>query len=449
MAASAQTPPAAPDGTEQAGTAASAHTGPLAEADIAALYRFTAADRRFLAPFSLTHLPALPPAPANRWADDPGAAALGRALFFDTGLSASGRFACASCHQPARHFTDGLARGQAAGVVRRSTPSVLGAAHSPWLNWDGRADSLWAQALDPIEHPDELATTRAEYVGRLLQRHGDAYRAVFGAPAGLPPAEALREAASPLGDAAARQRWQAWSADQQEAVDRVFSHAGKALMAYQRRLVLPPARFDRFVDALVNGKEGQDDAALRRLVAPDEVAGLRLFMGRARCASCHNGALFTNFEFHNVAAPEADRSRVDLGRHEGVQVLQAHAFSCLSKYSDAGPGQCDEMRFLKTSGPELVGAFKTPSLRNVAATAPYMHAGQFATLAELLAHYNAPQPPFFDPAQHPSRPHFDILPLQLTPAELAQITSFLGTLTSPVPADDRWWSRPASPRDRP
>jgi cytochrome c peroxidase len=413
------------------------------DADTAALYRFTPADRRFLAPFSLTRLPPLPAAPSNRWADDPAAAALGQALFFDAGLSTSGRFSCSSCHQPGRHFTDGLARGQATGVVRRSTPSVLGAAHSPWLNWDGRADSLWAQALEPIEHPDELATTRAAYVARLLARHGQAYAAVFGAPVGLPPAEALGQAASPLGDTAARQRRLAWSTAERQAVDRVFSHAGKALMAYQRRLVLPLARFDRFVDALANDAEGQDSALLRTLLAPDEVAGLRLFMGRARCASCHNGALFTNFEFHNVAAPEADRTRVDLGRHEGVQALQASEFTCLSPHSDAAPGQCDEMRFLKTSGPELVGAFKTPSLRNVATTAPYMHGGQFATLAEVLAHYNAPQPPFFDPAQHPSRPHFDILPLQLAPAEIDQLVAFLGSLTSPVPADDPWWAPPA------
>jgi cytochrome c peroxidase len=165
-------------------------------------------------------------------------------------------------------------------------------------------------------------------------------------------------------------------------------------------------------------------------------------MGRANCASCHNGALFTNFEVHNVAAPEADPARVDLGRFEGVQALQASGFTCLSATSDAPPGQCEEMRFLKTQGPELVGAVKTPSLRNVAATAPYMHAGQFKTLPEVLAHYNAPRPPFYDPAQHPNRPHFDILPLQLSPAEIDQLVDFLGTLTSPVPTDDPRWAPP-------
>jgi len=222
----------------------------------------------------------------------------------------------------------------------------------------------------------------------------------------------------------------------------VFAQTGKALAAYQRRLALRPARFDQFVQALARG----DGVAVKALMSADEVAGLRLFVGAARCVSCHNGPLFTNHEFHNIGAPEADRSRIDLGRAEGVRQLQASAFSCLSRHSDARPERdCGEMRFLKTQGPELVGAFKTPSLRNVAATAPYMQGGQLATLADVLAHYNRPQPPFYDPAQHPSRPHFDILPLQLTPDQLGQLAAFLGTLTSPLPLDDPWWQAPVHP----
>jgi cytochrome c peroxidase len=398
---------------------------------------FTAADLAFLRPFTLGALPPPPPAPSNRWADDPRAAALGQRLFFDTRLSADGRFACASCHQPQRHFTDGLPRAMAAGTTRRGTPSVLGAAHSTWLNWDGGADSLWAQALGPIEHPDELALSRAEYVGRLLRLYPADWAALFGPLPVLPPAH-LADPASPLGNAEAQRRWAALPDGSRQAIDRVFSQAGKALMAYQRRLTLPPARFDRFVAALARG----DQATASPLMDADEVAGLRLFMGRARCASCHNGPLFSNHEFHNIGAPEADTTRVDLGRHAGVRQLQASGFSCLSRWSDATGSQCDEMRFLKTQGPELVGAFKTPSLRNVAVTAPYMQAGQFTTLEAVLAHYNAPKPPFFDPAQHPNRPHFDILPLQLSDAEIHQLIAFLGTLTSPLPVDDPWWSAP-------
>lgn len=404
-------------------------------------YRFTTADRAFLATLALDRLPPPPPSASNAWADDERAAALGQRLFFDAALSDGGRLACASCHQPARHFTDGLPRAQGAGTARRHTPGLLGAAHGPWLNWDGSADSLWAQALGPVEHPDEMATPRSRWVARVLQRHGEALAAVFGRVPGLPPPAVLADALSPRGDAAAQARWQALPPAQRAAVDRVFAQTGKALEAYQRRLRSGPAPFDRFVQALQRG----DDAEARRTLDADAVAGLRLFVGAARCVSCHNGPLLTNHEFHNVGAPEVDRSRVDLGRADGVRALQAAAFGCLSAHSDARDGGCDELRFLKTQGPELVGAFKTPSLRNVAATAPYMHGGQFATLGDLLAHYNRPQPPHYDPAQHPSRPHFDLLPLQLQDTQLAQLAAFLATLTAPLPHDDRWWTAPALP----
>jgi len=146
----------------------------------------------------------------------------------------------------------------------------LDTAHTPWLDWDGRADSLWAQALEPIDHSAELAIPRSVFVARLLARDGQQYNAVFGAPASLPPPEALLQVGSPLGDAAAQRRRVAWSAAKQQAIDEVFSRAGKALMAYQRQLRFPQAPFDRFVDALV---AGQDADALRRLLSPTEWLG--------------------------------------------------------------------------------------------------------------------------------------------------------------------------------
>ncbi len=165
--AAAQSPPSA-GGSPPPGTSSTRAAAPsAASAPLAGAADFNAAERTFLQAFSLSRLPSPPPAPSNAWADDPAAAALGQRLFFDRRLSAGERFACASCHQPARHFTDGLPQAVASGRARRSTPSLLGAAHLPWLDWDGRADSLWAQALGPIEDPQELALTRAEYVVRL------------------------------------------------------------------------------------------------------------------------------------------------------------------------------------------------------------------------------------------------------------------------------------------
>ncbi len=402
-------------------------------------YSFTEADVRFLTGFSLSNLPELPPAPGNRFADNENVARLGQQLFFDPGLSGNGEVACSTCHQPDRYFTDGLPRSQALGTTRRNAPSIPGALHGPWQFWDGRADSLWAQALSPLEDLNEHGIDRTRAAHYLVTQYGDAYRTLFGNTAEAERVAQLGVIASPVQPGEPSDNWQALSEADQHAVNQIFADMGKALMAYERRLTLEPARFDRFVNAL---REGASQTELQELMTAEEVQGMRLFMGRANCASCHNGPLFTNFEFHNIGAPEPNEKQVDMGRYEGVAALQQNAFTCLSDYSDAEPEQCQEMQFLKKQGPELVGAFKTPSLRNVAETAPYMQAGQLATLTEVIAHYNTPKPPFYDREQHPSRPHFDILPLKLTVEEQEQLAAFLETLTSPIPEGDPWWQPP-------
>ncbi|WP_179957625.1 cytochrome-c peroxidase [Exilibacterium tricleocarpae] len=400
------------------------------------VYAFTDSDIAFLKHFSLSSLSPPPLSQSNDHADDLAAAKLGKKIFFDKRLSRRGRFSCASCHQPDKYFTDGRARGVAFGTGRRSTPTLLGSAWSPWQYWDGRKDSLWAQALAPIEDPVEMNTSRTSFVRRVIKYHGAEYQAVFGRLENIRQLRRLPKNATPLGNARAKKRWQKLPAGRRHLTNTVFSNVGKSLMAYQRRLRIPPSRFDHFIDHLQRKNSG----AYRAMLTAEEVSGLRIFMGKANCSSCHNGPLFTNFEFHNIGAPEPDPSRVDLGRFSGIAALVEDEFTCLSAWSDAEPTQCEEMNFLKRSGPELVGAFKTPTLRNIAATAPYMQAGQFSDLPAVLAHYNLPTPPFYDREQHPNRPHFDILPLKLTPQETAALIAFLGTLTSPYPRRDFWWN---------
>ncbi|OZG73011.1 cytochrome C peroxidase [Hahella sp. CCB-MM4] len=400
------------------------------------LYQFTPADKEFLSQFNITDLGALPEAPDNKWADNEDAANLGKALFFDNRLSKNQQVSCSHCHQPDKYFTDGLAHSNGIGQTRRSAPSILGIAYSPWMFWDGRRDSLWAQALGPMEHPDEQGLSRGELARNVLEYYPAEYEAIFGKP--KQPSLDLNDIslpASPAGSAEAQSNWNKLDSDEQDAVNRIFTNVGKALMAYQRKLKLPPAPFDQFIDALNDNNIEQ----AKSLLTPSQVRGLRLFMGQANCSSCHNGPLFTNHEFHNIGAPEANVEHVDLGRFEGVSLLREDEFTCLSSYSDASSDQCKEMRFLKVQGPELVGAIKTPTLRNVAATAPYMQAGQFETLQQVLAHYNKPTPPYYDRKQHPSRPHFDVLPLNLQETDLQDIEDFLHSLTSPLPAGDHWW----------
>ncbi|MCG8418723.1 MAG: cytochrome C peroxidase [Proteobacteria bacterium] len=409
------------------------------------VYEFTEADKAFLSRFALSIIPGLPPAPSNAYADNIDAAGLGKTLFFDKRLSANGEVACATCHQPERYFTDGLPRSKGIGTTRRSAPSVLVAAYGPWQFWDGRKDSLWSQALGPIEDPAEQGLSRLEVAQKIAMYHRDAYEAVFGGKTDWKALSRYKAPASPLGDEIAQKHWASMPEQGRAAVNRIFSNVGKAIMAYERRLTLLPSRFDKFLAALAS--PGVTAERLKALLGEDEVRGMRLFMGKANCASCHNGPLFTNYEFHNVGAPEPDESAVDLGRYGAIKLLLADEFTCMSVWSDAGSSDCDEMRFLKRTGPELVGAFKTPSLRNIAETAPYMQSGQLATLRDVVEHYNKPKVPFFDPAQHPNRPHFDILPLALSDEEKDQLISFLKTLTSPRPDSDPWWSsHPATPQ---
>ena len=143
---------------------------------------FGDAEQAILASLSLAALRDPPPDPSNRVADDPRAVALGRRLFFDPRLSGDGTRSCASCHEPARFFTDGRATGQGVEVLARNTPTLVGSAWQTWFYWDGRRDSLWSQAIVPIEAPKELAGTR---VGAVRLLAGDAqyrkhYEALFG-----------------------------------------------------------------------------------------------------------------------------------------------------------------------------------------------------------------------------------------------------------------------------
>ena len=113
--------------------------------------RWSAADQATLRSLSLSTLEPLAPDPSNRHGDDTAAASLGRELFFDTRLSGNGKVSCASCHAPTQDFQDGKPLASGVGTTTRRSMPIAGTAHSPWLFWDGRADSQWGQALGPLE----------------------------------------------------------------------------------------------------------------------------------------------------------------------------------------------------------------------------------------------------------------------------------------------------------
>jgi cytochrome c peroxidase len=216
----------------------------------------------------------------------------------------------------------------------------------------------------------------------------------------------------------------------QEAVTRIYANMGKVIAAYERKIMPGSTRFDAYVEAL--GRN--DEAAMQTLLSPDEVAGLRLFIGQGNCIDCHNGPLFTNNDFHNTGVPAATGLPEDTGRAKGAQQVLADEFNCLSQYSDAEPSQCSELRFMVADGHDLARQFRPPSLRGVADRAPYMHAGQFETLAAVLEHYNT--------APESSASHSELEPLKLNETEIAQLISFLETLSGPIKAESKWLQPP-------
>lgn len=373
------------------------------------------------------NLPPTPSDPSNRVADDPSAAALGHAIFFDTRFSANGAVACASCHLPNRGFQDDRPLGVGIGVANRRTMPLVGAAYSPWFFWDGRKDSQWAQALGPLENAVEHGGNRTQYAHLIAEHYRSEYEAIFGA---LPDLSALPDSAGPVEDAAANAAWAAMTPDQQAAVTSVFANTGKAIAAYERLLKPGATRFDEYVAALLTGGE----QAAQGILTDDEVTGLKLFIGDAHCIDCHNGPLFTNNDFHNTGIPDAPGLPEDMGRATGVQQLLADEFNCLGRYSDAPPDECDELRFAVTDYFSQIRRYKPPSLRNVADRPPYMHAGQIATLNEVLHHYNS--------APVASAGHSELNPLDLSEQQLAQLEAFLRTLSAPLDVAPQWLAAP-------
>jgi cytochrome c peroxidase len=293
--------------------------------------------------------------PAGTPTATPDVIALGRALFADPRLSGDGTMACATCHQPELAFGDGqaLRKGQDGRPLTRHTPHLWNLAWGLTFFWDGRASSLEQQARGPLENPREMAGDLARVAGRL-----QADPAVVAQFARAFPARA--------------------------GVDEVGVLA--ALAAYERTLVSPVTRFDKWASG--------DDSALDA----DEQAGFSLFAGKAQCSACHAGWRFTDEAFHDIGLPD----KGDLGRGAVLGLRAADH------------------------------AFKTPSLRELAWTAPYMHDGSLATLDAVIDHY----------AQGVNRrPTLskDMPPVvRLSARERQQLLAFLGTLSSenpPVPPD--------------
>lgn len=401
---------------------------------------FTAEEQQLI--FSLSPLPSPPPNPSNRYADDPAAAHLGQYLFYDTRLSANGKLNCASCHNPALGWSD--ARPKAVGLATgpRNSPALWNVAHQRWLFWDGRADSLWAQAIQPLESAHEMGLSRVALYRRFQQdaelRQG--YEAVFGSlpvTTGPLPAEArpvLEQPSHPL-----HQAWLKLTPGDQEAINRFAAQLGKSFEAFERQLVSQEAPFDRFARGLRS-----NDAVLQKALSADAQKGLRVFIGRGQCILCHTGPAFSDGEFHNVGlsalSDQNPAQASDLGRYSGIQKVRTDALNGLGAFSDLRDPEDpwgDKLRYLELQETNR-GEFRTPSLREVARTGPYFHDGRFSALEQVVAYYSAPQEPAV------GRREDTIQPLAFEAEEITQLVAFLKSLDSGPPAA-RLTRQPAGP----
>ena len=334
--------------------------------------------------------------PSNRVSGNIDAGALGQRLFFDSRLSSSRGVACVSCHMPPMLFAEHRKTSVGVEAVDRNAPSIVNARFQRWLGWDGGSDSLWAHSLRPVLDPREHGFTM-ERMASLVSSDDELacrYRKVFGRSSSSVTAETV-------------------------AVD-----AAKALAAFQETLISQRTRFDAFRDAVAAG----DDTAAARY--PDNAQrGLRIFVGRGNCSTCHVGPLFSNREFADVGIPFFTApGKVDSGRHRGIVRVKSDPLNQLGAHND-DPSKATGIatRHVELQ-PKNFGEWKVPGLRNVAHTAPYMHNGSIATLREVVVRYSEIDL---------ERLHADgeriLKPLKLGPAEIDDVVAFLESLTSPPP----------------
>jgi cytochrome c peroxidase len=406
---------------------------------------FTAAEVALL--HQLSPLPALPPDPTNAYADNAAAAVLGQRLFFDKALSGpllvgddgtngglgrsgqTGRVACVSCHgsratDDARSTSSAISLGTDWGT--RNALSVVNSSFYRWANWGGRFDSQWSQPISVVENAREMNGTRLQIAHVLFDKYRTDYDAIFPVPLDPALASTARDAARfpPTGKPKSAPTdpdgpWEGMAPADQLVVNRIAANFGKALAAYVRLNVSRDAPFDKYVA----GDRTAIDASAKH--------GLKVFLGKG-CVACHSGPKFSDDGFHNIGVEQvgAHVPATDPGRAADIAPLLASEFNSAGTFSD-------DPRSSKLTGltglaaaPENLGQFRTKGLRGVGASAPYMHAGQLATLEAVVEHYSK------GGSDHGNTGVKDALikPLQLTSSEAADLIAFLSTLEgAPLP----------------
>ena len=317
------------------------------------------ADPQDFAAMELTRS-ALQASPTNAHADDDRAADLGRALFFDKGMSSDGNVGCVSCHDPEHGFSDPRARSEGVGGQRgdRHSMPITAVALQTFFFWDGRADSAWSQPLQALENPKEMDFTRVEIAHRVSTTYRAQYEEIFGP---VPDLSAAPARARPGDDA-----WSAMPEALRHDVERVFANVGKAIEAYERKLLCENTRFDRWVRGEIELSNAEQN-------------GARVFQ-RQNCARCHSGPAFSDGKFHDIGIPSADR-----GRLLGTPLLMSDVFNGDGAYSDDHVAGASKLAAIpRESAGAREGAFRTASLRGVGQRTFFGHASHEETLRSFI-----------------------------------------------------------------
>ena len=404
-------------------------------------------------------------------------ARLGHDFFFDPGFSSNGAISCAGCHRPELSFTDGKAQSEGIEKTRMNAPTLVNAHLLHWFFWDGRAESLETQAMGPIEHPGEHGFSRVKVAHRILNRYKKPYEKIFGPlPDKLPAIDTVVAgpsngfisdeiaafALATLGNSdfqksvlqSARlqgtqpieiiKNYAALGSDQRlksvstlspqisekelKIVNDIFLNVTSAIAAFERTIQSENSPFDLFAKSLKT--TGDIQRSLHAQFGGKELRGLRLFVGKAQCLVCHNGPALSDQQFHNIGLPhKPGDDGINLGRSQGILVARANPFTCKNIFENdkKQTESCAELGYLETENVDFVGAFKTPTLRQLRDSAPYGHDGRFATLADVLRHYNE-----LTTKPAVGRAEATLRPLGLTKNELNDLESFLLSLHGQV-----------------
>lgn len=357
------------------------------------------------------------PDPSNRVSGQPLAIELGRRLFRDPRMSPVGYIACVTCHQPDRSFTDLKARAHGLADLPRNTPALLNLRQQTWFGWDGASDSLWMASIRPMLDSREFDSSPAT-VANLFARDPElaaCYRKVF--------------QASPSRDP-----------------QRTLVNVGKALAAYQETLVTARTPFDAFRDALAVPNGG--GAPVRSTYPAAAQRGLKVFVGQGGCVACHQGPNFSDGRFHKVLVNEgnalirpADRPNAgladapDTGRLAGAISVRHDPHNLAGVYNDSPERAAPRATQRLVPQDAMRGQFRTPGLRNVATTAPYLHDGRADRLHDAIRHGGHAAPSSGAP----------VTALPLSSQQADDLVTFLATLTDAYGQRRPWSSDVVTP----